>query len=141
MTAIYDLRDEYKTLVADIALFQKQPPKYELFIKQLPSIERSINSFEIHFQKDVIAYNILETAAVALPFIAADLPQEEHVDENDLSRIRKLASELQNSVESTESLPAVVRQWLLDLIRIIRDSVIVSPFVAVVACAVSSLHF
>lgn len=60
---------------------------------------------------------------VALRFIAADLPQDESASEEDLNRIRHLVNILQQEIEKSETFTKFTREWLLDLVRIIRDSI------------------
>ncbi len=122
LVAVNDLRMEYQTLVDEIDQFKENAHKYELYRQNLPEIEKSVNSMTLSIQTNNGTFQILPTAQVALRFIAADLPQDESAEASDLHRIRQLVDELQNEIRGSAEFTKAVREWLLDLVRVIRDS-------------------
>ncbi len=72
---------------------------------------------------DNCTVQINQTGVVAMRFIAADLPQDEEPTENEIETLRTIVSELQSEIESSEVFSKSVREWLLDLVRVIRDSI------------------
>lgn len=123
LTAVQDLRDEYFELVEDIEQTKENPAKFELYHQNLPKIEKSVTSFKLLIAEKQASAVISQTGLVALRFIAADLPQDEAATENDINTIRKLVTELQQEIEVTDTFAKHTREWLLDLVRIVRDSI------------------
>lgn len=122
LLAIDDLQSEYRVLVNDLEQFRDNTHKHELYSKNLGDIEQSISSFKLDLPGNSAQVEVSEASRTALTFIAADLPQDDLPTESDLNRIRELVNELQSEVESSTELARSVKDWLLDLVRIIRDS-------------------
>lgn len=122
LTAVKDLQDEYQTLVEDIEQTKENPAKYKLYRKNLPDIQKTVNSFKLLLSDSQASAVVSQTGLVALRFIAADLPQDEPATEDDLNRIRTIVTDLQQEIESSDSFTKHTREWLLDLVRIVRDS-------------------
>lgn len=120
--AYCDLKDEYKTLVEEIEEISDNPSKKDLFRKNLPDIEGSLKSFVFTVSSEQGNYSISQTGLVALRFIAADLPQDEDATTDDLNSIRQIVSDLQKEIEQATEFSKQMRTWLLDLVRVIRDS-------------------
>lgn len=122
LTAVTDLQDEFETLRSEIEGITDNPAKVDLFKTNLAEIEASVRGFHLQMRDNRCQYNIHDSAVVALRFIAADLPQEADADPDDLGRIRDVVSELQKEIEDSDTFGPMVREWLLSLVRIIRDS-------------------
>jgi hypothetical protein len=120
--AYCDLRDEYNTLAEEIEKISDNELKRKLFRENLPDIESSLKSFVFTVSADQGHCNISRTGLVALRFIAADLPQDEDATKDDLNTIRQIVSELQKEIENATDFSKQMREWLLDLVRVIRDS-------------------
>jgi hypothetical protein len=121
-TAIADLNLEFETFTEDILQIAHNSPKYQLFRSSLPVIQGVLHSIKIDVPANSAQVSVPKEATFALTFIADALPQEDAPDENDLRRIRELVNELQGEIESSTEFAQSVREWLLDLVRIIRDS-------------------
>lgn len=122
LTAVQDLQHEYAELVEDIEQTKDNPAKYNLYKQNLPDIQKSVTSFKLLISDTAGSATISSTGLVALRFIAADLPQDDVATEDDLNRIREIVSELQREIEATDTFTKHTREWLLDLVRIVRDS-------------------
>jgi hypothetical protein len=121
--AYCDLKDEYQTLVDDINSITENSSKKDLFQKNLPDIDSSLNSFDFNVANNFGFYNISQTGLVALRFIAADLKQDESASAEDINSIRQLVTELQQEIETATAFSKQMKEWLLDLVRVIRDSI------------------
>ncbi|TWU43624.1 hypothetical protein Poly51_62790 [Rubripirellula tenax] len=123
LTAIQDLHDEFASLCTEIEQFQHNTAKYELYKTNLPDVEKSLQSFNLQMPQKNCTCQVLQTGVVAMRFIAADLPQDESPGEGEIENLRSIVSELQSEIESSEVFSKSVREWLLDLVRVIRDSI------------------
>jgi hypothetical protein len=117
------VREEYNALVEDIEQIKHNSAKYHLYRKNLPDIDISIKSFTFGINGDSGTCQISQTGLVALQFIAADLSQDEKASDDDLKTLRQLVSDLQAEIEATDIFPKQMKEWLLDLVRVIRDSI------------------
>ena len=123
LIAIRDLQDEYELLCNEIEQVKDDPAKYSLYKKNLPDIKKSITSFNINLAAGSCQCSIVDTSITALQFIAVNFPQDEAANENDIQSIRDLVNELQQEIENSDVFSKSVREWLLDLVRVIRDSI------------------
>lgn len=123
LLAIADVRAEFRLLSEEIEQFADNPAKLNLYKKNLPEVEASINSFSLDLQRRVYSCDIAPTAIVALRFIAADLEQEEEADTNDLESLQSTIAELQTQILDSEDLVPSLRTWLLELVRLMRDGI------------------
>ena len=74
-------------------------------------------------QNNLISITPHPSAVTALRYMAVDLPQEEAFVENEIAEIRRLCDELQNEIENSETLNKTLKEWLLDLVRMMRDGI------------------
>jgi hypothetical protein len=97
----------------------------ELYDKQMPAIEQSVLSFRfIPEAKDLgWQWQIQSTAVVALQFMAAQLDQEPEASDEALESIRSMSEELRSAINDCASIPFEFKTLLLELVRLIRDSV------------------
>jgi hypothetical protein len=107
--AYCDLKDEYQTLVDDINSITENSSKKDLFQKNLPDIDSSLNSFDFNVANNFGFYNISQTGLVALRFIAADLKQDESASAEDINSIRQLVTELQQEIETATAFSKLIR--------------------------------
>ncbi len=121
--AYCDLNDEYVSLVQEIESITDNSSKKELFLKNLPDIFNSLKSFTFTVSTDQGYYNISPSSSTALRFIAADLPQDKSATAEDINKIRQLIIDLQAEIEASTTFSKQMRGWLLDLVRVIRDSI------------------
>ena len=123
LAAITDFRAEFRLLSDLIEQFNDNPTKLSLYKKNLPEIEASINSFQINISNSAYSCNIVQTGVVALRFIAADLEQEEEPDPNDLRSLKEAIAQLQKQILDNSEITRALRNWLLDLTRLMRDGI------------------
>ena len=123
LVAIQDVNDEYSSLCNEIEQFEHNPAKYELYKKNLPDIGKSIHSFSLNMPAKSCVCQISQPGVVALRFIAADLTQDAAPEDDEIESLRSLVSELQAEIEGSDVFSKSVREWLLDLVRVIRDSI------------------
>lgn len=120
--AVKGMYDEYELMRAAIEKFKGDSQKYELLTQDLPEIEETLKSFNVSLN-GVYGINVKQTGIIALRWISSHLPQEETADESELEALRQSLDELRKQVEGSEELAPVIRNWLLELIRIMRDGI------------------
>ncbi|EMI46147.1 hypothetical protein [Rhodopirellula sp. SWK7] len=123
LVAIQDVTDEFSSLCDEIEQFEHNTAKYNLYKKNLPDIEKSIESFTLNMPAKNCVCQISQPGVVALRFIAADLTQDAEPEDNEIEALRSLVNELQAEIENSDVFSKSVREWLLDLVRVIRDSI------------------
>jgi len=94
-----------------------------LWSEQLSDINKSISQFVINVQANACSANVVPSAIVALKFMAADLPVEEAITVDELERLRKLCDELRSEILNAKELAPALKEWLLDLVRLMRDGI------------------
>jgi hypothetical protein len=55
--------------------------------------------------------------------MAIDLPQEETIAPEEIEEIRRLCDELRNEIHNSKTLNKTLKEWLLDLVRMMRDGI------------------
>ncbi|TWU19572.1 hypothetical protein [Allorhodopirellula heiligendammensis] len=123
LVAVLDLESNFNDMLADVEQLKENSAKYDNFKRNFPAIEKSVKSFSLDIPTGHASWNVSDSSVVALRFIAADLPQEQAAEKDDLEQIRTLVSELQTQIEQTTTFSKKTREWLLDLVRTIRDSI------------------
>lgn len=121
-TAYCDLQAEYELLESEIDQIKENDAKHALYRKNLPDIKKSIKSFSFDVKDDKGNCSISQIGLVAMRFIAADLVQDEPAELEDIARLRALVDELQSEIETSTDFTKEMKEWLLDLVRVIRDS-------------------
>ncbi|MBL8855393.1 MAG: hypothetical protein JNK57_15610 [Planctomycetaceae bacterium] len=121
--AYCDLLDEFESLkkaVDDLPI----SPKREMYLNELPDIQLSLNSFIFSQKNDDCYFEIKENAVRALQFMSVDefFVRSQDANEDDLHRIRQIVSELQTEIEQSTEFSRGMKEWLLDLVRVMRDS-------------------
>ena len=122
LQAYSDLLTEYTVLEADIEPIKTNNAKYVLYRTNLPDIQKSLKSFAFAIPSDTATFAVSLTGLVAIRFIAADLEQDESATD-DINTLRQLVNELQSEIEQSDVFSKKMKEWLLDLVRIIRDSI------------------
>lgn len=120
-TAIDALWEDHDQLAQEILQFKDNPDQYALFKSQLPSIEQSIHSLVIDSGGGSITTSVNNESVVALQFIAATMPKEGEVKEADIDSVRRAIAELRRQVDEAEDLTKTIREWLLELVRMMED--------------------
>ena len=67
--------------------------------------------------------DIIPSAIVALQFMAADLDKEPAMLVEEIEQLRLLCDELRSEITKSSDLPKFLKEWLLDLIRLMRDAI------------------
>jgi hypothetical protein len=124
LNGIMDLKREYNVLESIIdSNKDNNTAKYTLWSKNLKDIKISVDSFSCNMPNKNCQMAVIPSAVVALQFIAADLPMEEEVSVDELEQLRKLCDELRKEILEAEDVPKALREWLLDLVRLMRDAI------------------
>jgi hypothetical protein len=121
LALLTDLRSEFALLQESIEQFQDNEQKFTLYAQNLPEVEKSIDSLVVLMANEQYQSHVEPTAVVAPRFIAADLPQEETPSTDELAQLRDMIGELQQFIEQSEELSRSIQNWLLDLVRLMRD--------------------
>lgn len=123
LQAYLELRQIYEELVADIESVAHNQAKYGLYRDNLGAIESTLKSFRFSVNENQVIAVIDGAGLVALKFMAADMPQDATCDPAELAKLRAMVEELRQEIENTEGLAVHVKRWLLDLVRLLRDSI------------------
>lgn len=124
MRMAIDLNNEFsslQSLVSDIK--SSNQSKFELYSKNLDDIQKSLGGLVFNMSSDTCMVAIIPSALVALEFMATDLPMEEKTTDGELEALRKLCDELRNEILDASEIPSVLKEWLLDLVRLMRDAI------------------
>lgn len=122
-SAIQDIEQEFILLEKSINLYRENQKKHTLLSSKLPDIKSSCLNFSIDMKAGSYSVGILAGAVVSLEFMAADLPQEVELTRDELSELRRLCDEMQESILQCKDLNKTLREWLLDLVRMMRDGI------------------
>lgn len=110
----------------DIEAFSDSPSQQgigNLFQNDLMGIRKSLQSLSLNPKNSSYGSEIDPTSLVALRYIEAALPKEQLKSEDEIAEIRTKIAEIQSDVETSRELPKVLREWLLDLVRMMRDGI------------------
>lgn len=120
--AISDVSKEVDLLDAAIDEFKPNQQKYNLFQKNLKDVRAIADSFVVDMVSDAITLRINAGGLTSLGYMAVDLPQEETTPKSEIDQLRAMIFELQKEIEASTEISKQVREWLLDIVRILRDS-------------------
>jgi ribosome-interacting GTPase 1 len=123
LNAIADMRTEYELLEAAVSEFTDNPHKLANYREDLIVIKTAIDGININMHNNSIAIAPQPTAITALRYMAVDLPQEEAFAQDEIEEIRKLCDELRSEIQGSQTLNKTLKEWLLDLVRMMRDGI------------------
>ena len=124
LTALMQMRQDFNELQEIVNDTEaSNAAKFSLWKDKLNDINTSILSFQCNMLNKSCSMNIIPGAIISLQFIAADLPKEELVSVDDLEQLRKLCDELRSEILAADGLSRDLKNWLLDLVRLMRDSI------------------
>jgi len=119
-----DLLLESDILEIEIEQFKHDPHKYTLHKQTLEDVRQRIKLIRFDFNSagNNQGFKVHKSILAALEYMAAELVQDQPAPADELNKLRSLANELQSEIEQSESIKGKTKEWLLDLVRIIRDS-------------------
>lgn len=123
LKAMVEMRKEYVLLEAAVSDFKDNPYKLDHYKEDLAHIKSAIDGIIIDIKNNQVHVTPNPQALTALRYMAVDLPQEEAVTPDEIATIRKLCNELQAEIENSQTLNKTLKEWLLDLVRMMRDGI------------------
>jgi hypothetical protein len=123
LQAIKDLEAEFQLLEGMVEGYKDNKKKHALHSSKMGDIKKSLNQLTLNIGANNYVWNILPSAIVALEFMAADMPEEQGVGLNELEEIRRLCEELRTEIHGCDSLNRTLKEWLLDLVRLMREGI------------------
>ncbi len=114
---------EFQLLEGMVEGYKDNKKKHALHSSKMGDIKRSLNQLTLNIGANNYVWNILPSAIVALEFMAADMPEEQGVGPNELEEIRRLCEELRTEIHGCDSLNRTLKEWLLDLVRLMREGI------------------
>lgn len=118
---IGDLIDEWDEVRRWVASDSVDPDKRKYFEQHFSEIDRAIAPATIAGAADGYQDQIQDSWLAALQSMALDMPIEGVIDENELDQLRAVIEDLRQTIENTTELRPMVRLWLLDLVRLMRE--------------------
>jgi len=123
LQSINDLEAEFQLLEGMVAGYKDNQKKHALHSSKMGDIKKSLNQLTLNIQTNSYMWNIVPSAIVALEFMAADMPEEQGAGPNELEEIRRLCEELRTQIHACDSLNKTLKEWLLDLVRLMREGI------------------
>jgi hypothetical protein len=123
IAAIADMMQDYEELERIIEGHKDNEDQYKLWNTNLGDVKKSVSGFALNMGGNTCQMNIVPSAVVALQFMAASIPKEQAVVKDELEALRKQCDDLRQEIYACEDLPKPLRAWLLDLVRLMRDSI------------------
>ena len=117
------LREELQLLREEVEEISGNKAKQDIFRNDLEVVDKSLKSFTFSIANNYLTFNLLPSCITALRYMAVDFEQETEADADDLTTLRGLVGELQTEIENSKEFTKSMKVWLLDLVRIIRDSI------------------
>ena len=123
LNAVIDVRKEYQALEAQIEENKENEHKYKLYRENLGDIQKCVEGFMLNMVNSTGATMSNASAVIALKYMAVDLPQESFVPKDDIEELRRLCDELRDEIHCSQDLSKILKEWLLDLVRLMRDGI------------------
>jgi hypothetical protein len=117
------MRKEYELLETAVSDFKDNPHKLAQYKDDLGLIKKTLNAMTLSVANGNVQFTPDAAAITALKYMAIDLPQEELVAPDEIEDIRRLCAELQKEIETSQTLNKTLKEWLLDLVRMMRDGI------------------
>ena len=121
--ALVEMPKEYDLLEVVVSEFKDNPPKAAQYKDDLVKIKKTLDCINISCAQGNAHFTSDGEALTALKYMAIDLPQEETLAPDEIEKIRKLCDELRNEIEKSQTLTKALKEWLLDLVRMMRDGI------------------
>jgi len=123
LNTLAEMRKEYDLLETAVSEFKDNPHKLANYKEDLAAINTAVNNISINMANNQVQVFPVQAAIIALKYMAVDLPQEDALAQDEIEEIRTLCDELRAEIEKSQTLDKRLKEWLLDLVRMMRDGI------------------